>query len=569
MIIIFSFGFNAVSAADTSQIGVNSSGDNLTDGQMVTDTSSPTSNSLDQPTSTNVSTTSRENGSSDSLNKNIQVVPDPQIYYDGVPVSRGGYPAGHTFSSIASAIAAAQSGDTIMLEGTTFYEHCLVINKNLNFDVFNGQATLDGQNAGYIFLINPGVTVYLQNLILTHGRYSSGGAILNYGKLTLNNVGFYNNHATSNGGAIYNTPNGALSVNYCSFGGNSATCNGGAIFNYGHLGITNSAFAGNVASKDGGVIYNNMGFTLCIDGSSFSSNKGYLGGAIYNSREAPLVLTGCNFTGNIASVDGGAIQNFNGGPLTVTSCSFSGNSAYGGAAIHNTSNVYMTNCNFTSNHATYGAAIDNVDSNKRYKCTINYCNFSGNSASNGGAIFNYICGPLSITGSTFSSNSATNDGGAIVTGTTLIVMGSSFTSNRAVYGGAIYNNNRATFTIKTTNFLNNKASYLGGAIYKNNGNLGIYYSNLSGNRAVYGGAIYKRGGALTVRNNTFSGNISTHNGGGIYKDGGSLTVTGNVFTSNRAAKYGGAIYTKNASTYIHLNQCAGNYAVKGSNLFKA
>ena len=75
-------------------------------------------------------------------------------------MARGGNPVGYIYSSIAAAITVANAGDTIMLEnGATFQEHGLVINKNLNFDVFNnGHATIDGQNLGTIFIISNGVT---------------------------------------------------------------------------------------------------------------------------------------------------------------------------------------------------------------------------------------------------------------------------------------------------------------------------------------------------------------------------------------------------------------------------
>ncbi len=100
----------------------------------------------------------------------------------------------------------AHSGDTIMLEnGATFQEHGLVINKNLNFNVFNnGYATIDAKNLGSIFLISNGVTVNLKNLILKNGKSTLGGAIYNNGTLTINNCSFQDNTATKNGGAIYN-----------------------------------------------------------------------------------------------------------------------------------------------------------------------------------------------------------------------------------------------------------------------------------------------------------------------------------------------------------------------------
>ena len=145
--------------------------------------------------------------------ENNQTLPDPQIYNDGCAGFLWRVPERHVFRTIADAIAAAKSGDTIMLEdGQTFYEHGLTINKNLNIHVFNnGHATIDGQLLGGIFIVNPGVTLNLQNIILTNGKATNGAAILNYGILNLNGCSFTNNYATiaggaDNGGAIYNKP---------------------------------------------------------------------------------------------------------------------------------------------------------------------------------------------------------------------------------------------------------------------------------------------------------------------------------------------------------------------------
>ena len=105
--------------------------------------------------------TSKTNKASNSLStKKNNKIPDPQIYRNGAPVARGGNPVGFVYPSIASAITVANAGDTIMLEnGVTFQEHGLVINKDLNFNVFsNGHATIDGRNIGQIFLISSGAT---------------------------------------------------------------------------------------------------------------------------------------------------------------------------------------------------------------------------------------------------------------------------------------------------------------------------------------------------------------------------------------------------------------------------
>ena len=567
LIVLFSFSVNHVSAAQgtSDNLIVQSNNTKLSTIDMGSKTTAQSQNYI-----------STYENSNKSENKKVQKLPDPQIYNGGVPVARGDYKAGYVFSSISSAIAAAKSGDTIMLEpGKTFYEHGIHINKNLNFKVFNnGHAVINGQNLGGVFTIEPGIGVNFQNIIIASGRSTNGGAILNYGYLTINGCIFTSNKANinggaNNGGAIYNKANSYVSISHSTFSYNYATNNGGVIFNYGHLSVKDSTFSSNSVSLDGGAIYNNMGYTLSITDCNFTNNKALYGGVLYNSRESPLVITGCKFTGNTAKLDGGAIQNFDSGSLSVKNSVFTSNRAYGGAAIHNTSNLNVINCTFTSNHATYGAAIDNVDTSKVYSFHIFNSRFYGNSATDGGCIFNYVAGPLCITGCNFTNNIASRDGGAIVTGGTLTVTGSSFTGNHAIYGGAIYNNNGITLTINSSNFVSNKASNIGGAIYKNGGNLGIYTSKFIGNHAINGGAVYKKSGALTVRNNTFTSNSASINGGAIYKDGGSLTVTGNTFTKNIANKYGGAIYTKNARTNISSNKFSGNQAVKSPDIFRA
>lgn len=212
--------------------------------------------------------TSKTNNASKSLNSNNNPkISDPQIYNSGAPVARGGHPAGFIFPTIASAITDAQSGDTIMLEnGATFFEHGLLINKNLDFNVFsNGHATIDGQNLGTVFIISKAVTAHFLNLIITNGRGVTGGGIQNDGILTVNNCIFTNNHA-QNGGAIYNggtvsyisttrtsqtvaLNGGTLTVNNCIFTGNTATQNGGAIYNAGTINVDNSTLTSVTITK--------------------------------------------------------------------------------------------------------------------------------------------------------------------------------------------------------------------------------------------------------------------------------------------------------------------------------
>jgi len=81
------------------------------------------------------------------------------------------------------------------------------------------------------------------------------------------------------------------------------------------------------------------------------------------------------------------------------------------------------------------------------------------------------------------------------------VSGSSFTGNRARYGGAIYN--RARLNVTNSVFTANTATESGGAVYHQNGNTqnGIAQSCFSGNTARFGGAVFSQTGNFNARDN--------------------------------------------------------------------
>ena len=65
--------------------------------------------------------------------------------------------------------------------------------------------------------------------------FNSGGAIYNFGSLTLTNAAIFGNSA-ANGAGVYNT--GALTVTNATVSGNSARSSGGGIDNVGTLTLT-------------------------------------------------------------------------------------------------------------------------------------------------------------------------------------------------------------------------------------------------------------------------------------------------------------------------------------------
>ncbi len=384
--------------------------------------------------------TSNVNNNKSKSTKSTYKTPtnDPQIYKNGVGVSRGGHPAGYVFPSIESAINAAISGDTIMLEnGSVFNETNLTITKNLAFNVFkNGQATINAQSKGQAFFIIGGISVQMTNLIIENGKATDGGAISNVGALTLTNCIFKDNTATSNGGAISN--DGTLTVNNCNFTDNTAANDGGAIYNLPMgLKLLYSTFTANKAIN-GGAIYNDGGavnYPVTIIGSTFKNNTATTfgeGGALYNTGN--LKITNTNFTGNNGTFSSGAIQNNPTGAMAIISSKFLTNNAQFGGAMENDGYLSITGSSFMGNIATAGIDKGGAAVYNDGKTMVTNSLFTGNKASNiGGAVDNEIAGIFDVSTSTFTNNTAINAGGAIENGNGCITNAH---LNRIVYNTA-------------------------------------------------------------------------------------------------------------------------------------
>jgi predicted outer membrane repeat protein len=301
---------------------------------------------------------------------------------------------------------------------------------------------------------------------------------------------------------------------------------------------------------------------LATPGGSGTGEADYVGNWSVStsgtSPPAPLTIEPANGVAN-PTLDG------NGGsgssPCSTSACNGSiltvSNSAFlviDGVMFQNADNTSA---------APYGGAIQNDAGGS---LTVTGSAFTGNTASDGGAVANGYAGTgtLNISGSTFSANTATADGGAISSGeqpgstATLVVTGSTFSDNKATNddGGAIDSGDyQATGTLTVTNstFSNNAAQYDGGAIDSSddsgNGSLSVLGATFSANTADWGGAIDNGdtvgAGTLTISGSTFTGNSVSTDGGAIDNgDGGgtgTLTITGSTLSGNYANADGGAI----------------------------
>ncbi|KZX11122.1 DUF11 domain-containing protein [Methanobrevibacter filiformis] len=288
-----------------------------------------------------------------------------------------------------------------------------------------------GARGGAIY--NSGLNVIIENNVLfdnNRGTYA-GGAIYNYGtNMTIrNNVSFINNYATSTspnenygGGAIYNYRNMNLFISDTLFENNHNTDVGGAIDNWGAMTVINSAFTNNYATltatylgeQDGaaGAIMHD-GSGLIIINTTFTGNYAAHAGAIDNRNGGNTLITNCTFIGNHVTTHGGAINNHaNILNVTVIDSVFINNTAgdRGGAMDIQNTPMNVTNCTFVNNSA--------VNSGGAISCTsqrtnITFAEFDGNSAKTGGAI--YVSGGsyLNVFSSNFINNRATVSAGAL------------------------------------------------------------------------------------------------------------------------------------------------------------
>ena len=219
--------------------------------------------------------------------------------------------------------------------------------------------------------------------------------------------------------------------------------------------------------------------------------------------------------------------------------------------------VELAGLTITGGSAYQGGGIYNAGT-----LTVTGCTFSGNSAEwNGGGIYN--SGTLTVIGSTLSGNSAERYGGGINNGyrSALTVIGSTLSGNSATgqfgSGGGIYGERNSTLTVRESTFSGNSAETGGGI--RSYGTLTLNCSAFSGNSAKReGGGIYSYG-TLTVTGGTFSDNSAEWDGGGIYSSG-TLTVTGGTFSDNSAERDGGGIYSSGTLTVIG-STLSGNSAV--------
>ena len=231
------------------------------------------------------------NASDNMTDLNIVSSDDNAIFVDVNGADSGDGSKDSPVLTLDKAISLSKENGTIYLSNGEFnnaLNNKLTINKSLNF-VGAEDTSVNGLNKNYLFEIKDNVCVSFKNIKFINAYKSPGSYSINY------NENIY--------GAALEIKNATVTVDSCSFIGNVLNYDeaigqciyGGAVSNFGDLTLINSYFANNTAlstsglNSFGGSVYNKG--KLSIFNTTFSKSKsvdfGY-GAAIANDGEVVM-----------------------------------------------------------------------------------------------------------------------------------------------------------------------------------------------------------------------------------------------------------------------------------------
>lgn len=456
------------------------------------------------------------------------------------------------YHTIADALAAAQDGDTIKVENSTFVEEQLYTDKDITLaGGYNrtDYACLTQTGYGYTTLHTDGpygpffgaiwATVSIRWFIFEGNTYGGGGVSGSDSHLNLEHVIIRNNSAYRGGGlALFRS---SASLIDCEITNNSATYVGGGIDVEdleapAALMLTRVLVQGNSAGANGGGIYSwNAPVALddwvAIGGDSTTANHaaGNGGGVYLEGSRARLAVNDpdvtLNLIANTAGEHGGGLYAGDGAQAVLVGTP----DPIFGELLLVLNNVADSDGSGTGSgggmYATGGATIE-ARSMYAY----------GNQAQNGGAI---ALDGASLAGSDvrLQYNHAVNLGGGLYAagGTASLDEGSEIGGvgehlpNNAYSGGGVYATSGASVTLTGSAIRGNQALYIGSGAYLNEG-----------------AQMLATSGTVIDRNGSESGGWY---GGGVYAEwgGARLVVDASEVVSNTATRLGGGLFIGNSA----------------------
>lgn len=449
----------------------------------------------------------------------------------------------------------------------------------LNVTGVDSTAEIFGNSSHRLFTVVEGSSLNLDNVILSGGEATAGGAIaVSNSRLTLGNVAFARNVADTFGGSLY-VVNGTtvLSDGPTTFTQSVAGGNGGAVYIDGGSSLT---WAPADALASGAVdVKANSAVAFVGSYSDGAGGAMHVDGSSTVRWEMPA-----NFSNNLAAVSGGALH--------VTGCSevswsaetvFVGNGDIQSMIDTTFSDDFRTWFwedylqSFPSLDLLYGAGgalfLDN-GSTVSWDAQTDYI---GNIAYTGGAVFVGSSATLSWSAPTeFRSNSVEGNGGAVGSAAATDAEDDSQMSSIAFTGPTKFVENECggngggmavsstlsvTFATEDIVFSGNKASLAGGGVFISGVGVAPQFVGASflSNSAAVGGGVYVTFSGNTAHRSerpadlgkmthspttfihcNFIGNEAVETGGAVESSAGRAFFNGTRFERNNAS-IGGAL----------------------------
>jgi CSLREA domain-containing protein len=479
----------------------------------------------------------------------------------------GGNVANSYSTSLSGDGGAIRNAGDLSISNSAFFQNSAMIGgavSNLTGAEISVVASIFSHNsANNGGAISSGGAGSVRDSTISQNEARAGGGLYLRGAFEVVDTNVTENTSVSYGGGLFVEPLTGVTISGSSITGNSADVGAGINLRSGPLNISNSELNDNKAQSDGGGLYIQYGQAI-LTGSSLSGNSASRGGAIFDSSAVSdldlspsLIIHNCELTGNNAA-EGGAIRNS--GIMRVENSTLSGNVAIGyGGAIQSDGVVTVVDSQILNNVADAGGGVfSQTDAGMfrilpfEFPFELIRTTVSGNTATGeipvgGGGIVNI--GTMLVDECSISDNHSQGYGGgiqnyfsALVVGSLLQVLSSSFTGNTARYGGAV--DAYAPTLIVESGFAGNSAQY-GGALNVHGPitELDVTSSSFEENSAAeYGGAIWLESVIPSViSSSTFTAN-SAQNGGAIAGQGGQILAS--TFAGNSATNAGGAIYAQ-------------------------
>lgn len=277
-------------------------------------------------------------------------------------------------------------------------------------------------------------------------------------------------------------------VNYLTFKdvNVTSTC-GGAVVNYGALTVKNCLFTKNKTLSSsagaGAGISNTIGGTLYVEKCEFCYNESSVSaGSIITASNTITYISDCVFKDNIAP-KGSAINNS--GNMTVKNCTFNNNStSYGtvlragyGTVYSSEGKINLINCIFDSNDGTYCSTIANDMNSSAFVANTLFINNKCSSADSSSAtIFNGITSSYSSTLTLVNNTITDNNTVGIYNNKGIVFARNNIVCNNAsdlyAFNGGITATNNLIGT-SNTNFSGNGNIFNSDPLFVGNGNYSL------------------------------------------------------------------------------------------------